>query len=40
MVRYLSYEILEHDTDAIHDIAEGRKVVYYHEEKVQKKLVT
>jgi hypothetical protein len=29
-------EIPEHDTDAIHDIAEGRKVVYYHEEVVEK----
>lgn len=38
-VRYydtLGHEIPWHDTDAIHDIAEGRKIVHYHEEKVEK----
>ncbi len=29
-------EIPEHDADAIHDMAEGRKILHYHEEKVEK----
>ena len=29
-------EIPEDDTDAMHDIAEGRKILHYHEDKVEK----